>query len=75
MTYGRVGSAWEKTAGGYIYRVTIPANTTASLTLQASGADRVKVLQGAEGVGPFRTLKGRVLCELQSGTYAFEVRN
>ncbi|MBO6238446.1 MAG: glycoside hydrolase, partial [Bacteroidales bacterium] len=72
--YGRIEAGWEKTAGGYIYRVTIPANTTASLTLQAAGIDHVKVLKGAEGVGPFRALTGRVLCELQSGTYEFEVR-
>ncbi len=73
--YGRVESGWEKTAGGYIYRVTIPANTTASLTLEASGADKVKVVKGAEGAGPFRALKGRVLCELQSGSYEFVVSN
>ncbi|MCR4825290.1 MAG: glycoside hydrolase family 78 protein [Bacteroidales bacterium] len=72
--YGRIESGWEKTAGGYVYRVTIPANTTASLTLQAAGPDKVKVLAGAAGVGPFRTLKGRVLCELQSGSYEFEVK-
>ena len=72
--YGRVESGWEKTAGGYIYRVTIPANTTASLTLQAADAGKVTVLEGAKGVGPMRSLKGRVLSELVSGTYAFEVK-
>ena len=72
--YGRVESGWEKKDGGYVYRVTIPANTTASLTLQAAGMDRVKVLKGAEGVGPMRALTGRVLCELKSGSYEFEVR-
>ena len=73
--YGRIEAGWEKTAGGgYVYRVTVPANTTASLTLQAAGIDHVKVLKGAEGAGPFRALKGRVLCELQSGSYEFEVK-
>ena len=71
--YGEVHSGWEKTADGFIYRVTIPANTTASLVLQADGSDKVKVLSGEEGVGPFRSLTGRVLCELKSGTYEFKV--
>lgn len=71
--YGEVHSGWEKTAGGFIYRVTIPANTTASLTLQASGIDKVKVVSGSEGAGPFRSLTGRVMCELQSGTYEFHI--
>ena len=71
--YGRVESGWEKTADGYTYRVTIPANTTASLTLQA-GPDKIQVLKGAEGVGPFRYLTGRALCELQSGSYEFVVK-
>ena len=71
--YGEVHSGWEKTAGGFIYRVTVPANTTASLTLQASGIDKVKVVSGSEGAGPFRSLTGRVMCELQSGTYEFHI--
>ncbi|MBQ5640110.1 MAG: glycoside hydrolase, partial [Bacteroidales bacterium] len=73
--YGVISSSWEKTAIGFIYTVTVPANTTASLTLQASGIDKVKVLKGAEGVGPFRSLAGKVMAELKSGTYTFEVNN
>lgn len=72
--YGDVRSGWEKTADGYIYRVTVPANTTASLNLQAESIDDVTVLKGAEGVGPFRSLKGTVMAELKSGTYEFKVK-
>lgn len=72
--YGDVRSGWEKTADGYIYRVTVPANTTASLNLQAESIDDVSVLKGAEGVGPFRSLKGKVMAELKSGTYEFKVK-
>ena len=72
--YGVITSGWEKTARGYVYRVTVPANTTASLTLQAPSVSAVKVLRGAEGVGPFRSLEGRVMAELRSGSYEFEVR-
>jgi alpha-L-rhamnosidase len=35
--YGRIESAWIKTAGAIGYRITIPANSTASLTLPAAG--------------------------------------
>jgi alpha-L-rhamnosidase len=72
--YGRITSGWEKTATGYIYRVTIPANTTASLNLTASDIGKVTVLKGKDGVGPFRTLTGKVMAELKSGTYEFEVK-
>ena len=77
--YGRVESGWEKTAGGYIYRVTIPANTTASLTLRVDEAEespisKVFVREGMDGVGVPRALRGRVLMELQSGSYVFEVK-
>lgn len=72
--YGPVRSGWEKTSDGYVYRVTIPANTTASLTLQAPSVSAVKVLSGADGVGPFRSLEGRVMAELESGSYEFSVR-
>ena len=68
--YGRIDGGWEKTRRGYIYRVTIPANTTASLTLRGS---EVKILRGGEGAGPMRSLKGKVMAELKSGSYEFEV--
>ena len=69
-----IESGWEKIKDGYIYRVTIPANTTASLNLQASGISKVKVLKGEDGVGPFRSLTGKVMAELQAGSYEFEVK-
>lgn len=72
--YGVIESGWEKTGKGYVYRVSVPANTTASLNLQASDISKVKVLKGKEGVGPFRSLEGRVMAELKSGTYEFEVK-
>lgn len=71
--YGRIDGGWEKTAKGYRYHITVPANTSASLTLQAGGISKVKVLRGAEGVGPMRSLKGKVMAELKSGSYEFEV--
>ena len=72
--YGRIEAGWEKTGGGYIYRVTIPANTTASLTLEAPDIAHVFVRRGMEGVGEPRALRGRVMMELDSGSYVFEVK-
>lgn len=71
--YGQIKSGWRKTVNEYVYTVTVPANTTASLTLQASGIGKVKVLKGAEGAGPMRSLTGKVMCELQAGSYEFEI--
>ena len=71
--YGRIDGGWEKTAKGYRYHIVVPANTSASLTLQADGVSKVKVLRGSEGVGPLRSLKGKVMAELKSGSYEFEV--
>lgn len=74
--YGPVSASWEKKSkGGYVYKVKVPANTTASLTLQASGISKVKVLKGADGAGPLRSLEGRVMAELRSGEYEFEILN
>jgi alpha-L-rhamnosidase len=73
--YGKISSGWEKTtAGGYIYRVTIPANTTASLSLVAPSVRSVSVLKGKDGVEPMKFSNGKVTSNLKSGTYEFEVR-
>lgn len=71
--YGVIRSGWEKTADGYIYSATIPANTTASLKLQASSIDKVSVVSGAEGVGAFSCDSGKVMAELQAGSYEFKI--
>ena len=71
--YGRVESGWEKTSRGYVYRVTVPANTTATLRLQAPSASSVRVLKGGAGVGPLGMSGDRAVAELKSGSYEFEV--
>ena len=72
--YGVISSGWEKTDTGYIYKVTIPANTTASLNLIASGADKVTTLKGNEGVSQMAFQAGKVTAVLKSGSYEFEVK-
>jgi len=73
--YGDIRSGWEKTPEGYIYRASIPANTSATLTLPASSVEEVKVIKGSEGVTSplFLLPEGRVVTELKSGSYEFRV--
>ncbi len=63
--YGKISSGWEKTADGFIYTATVPANTTATLTLPGA----VKVLKGGKGIAK---RSGNVF-ELTGGTYSFKV--
>jgi len=73
--YGKISSGWEKIPlGGYIYRVSIPANTTASLILAAPSVKSVLILQGKDGVAPMKFSAGKVMSNLKSGTYEFEVK-
>jgi hypothetical protein len=55
--------------------VSIPANTTASLTLAAPNVAGVTTLKGKEGVDPLKFVDGKVITNLKSGTYEFEVKN
>lgn len=75
--YGYIGSAWEKTSDGYIYKACIPANTTATLTLPVlSTGSKVKVVKGEEGITntPTPYEGGSVVMELKSGSYEFLVK-
>ncbi|MDR2841308.1 MAG: glycoside hydrolase family 78 protein [Paludibacter sp.] len=72
--YGKITSGWEKTRNGYIYRVNIPANTTATLFLLVSDVKKVTITKGKEGATKLQVLDGKVSSELQSGNYEFEVK-
>ena len=46
--FGKVASSWEKTENSICYRCTIPANTTALLTLpSASGMSQFELVSGS----------------------------
>ena len=74
--YGRIESAWKKENGKLVWNVTVPPNTTATVSIPASSAETVtesgKPLAKSEGVKFTKIENGRALCELQSGTYRFE---
>lgn len=75
--YGAVASAWQTEEGGrYSYKVTVPANTTATLTLPAA-PEGLALLEGevnaadAEGVAGYSEADGMVTMTLGSGSYSF----
>ncbi|GCE18531.1 glycoside hydrolase family 78 protein [Dictyobacter kobayashii] len=76
--HGKISSAWRIEGDTLIYEVTIPANTTATVALPASASEQV--LEGelpaaqAEGVALVQEEEDRVLFEIGSGTYHFQVR-
>ena len=80
-SYGDIKSTWKKENDGTItYKVTIPANTTATLHLQLPTLDYVVEEDGhaavkSEGVSSVTFMKGQAVLELQSGSYVFVVKD
>lgn len=76
--HGPIVSEWRITPERFELNVQIPANTQATVYIPAVSAARVmesgKPLRQAEGVSYVKTVRGRVVCEVGAGTYAFTVR-
>jgi alpha-L-rhamnosidase len=70
--YGRIESSWEMRGGVCRYRFKLPANTSATLYLQAAGKDAVRLPANVEITGEEN---GKVIMLLQSGEYLLEVTN
>jgi alpha-L-rhamnosidase len=76
--YGLIVSDWQKQDGVFRWKVTIPANTTATLYVPATSTDSVTengkpVVQG-RGVKFLRLESGRAVFSVGSGNYSFESR-
>ncbi len=73
--YGRISSAWRIDGKALTYRVTVPANTTATLYLPTADDGTVKeggkAAAGATGVKFLRYENGRAVYVLKSGSYEF----
>ncbi|MBQ7821097.1 MAG: family 78 glycoside hydrolase catalytic domain [Clostridia bacterium] len=75
---GIIRSAWELTDNGYTYSCTVPANTSATLTLPKNGTS-VNVLESGEalseayGVSLLEETDNGIAVSLESGSYNFEV--
>ncbi|MEI6646880.1 MAG: alpha-L-rhamnosidase C-terminal domain-containing protein [bacterium] len=75
-SYGRIASHWEQKGKQFIWNVTVPANTTATVYVPARSAETVtesgKPASKAEGVRFVRMEKDRAVFEVGSGKYRFE---
>jgi alpha-L-rhamnosidase len=77
--YGRIESAWEADGNDCRYRLTVPANTSATLCLKATSASDVtengKALSASDGVRYAGFNDGKHTFELQSGAYCIIVKD
>lgn len=74
---GEIASAWERGEQGYRHRVSIPANTTATVFVPAASAESVREGKGpaseAAGVRYLRQEDGYAVFAVGSGEYEFSV--
>ena len=72
---GHISSEWHRTAGTFELRVTIPANTTATVFLPASSSDLViesgRPASQSKGVTLLRSEPGVMVYQVGSGDYRF----
>ncbi len=75
--YGRINSEWKMIDGGWEYRVTVPANTTATLRLKADSIKKVKEsgkrIKSVNGIEQIDQANGKLSMELKSGSYSFTI--
>lgn len=74
--YGKIRSAWKIETGKIKYDVTIPANTTATLSLLAKEGEVFESgipVKDAKGIISVRMEDRKAVIELASGSYLFEV--
>jgi len=76
--YGTLSSGWKTAPGKIIVEVEIPANTTATVYVPASGADGVTengvAVASAKGMAVTGTENGYVILQIGSGKYYFEAK-
>jgi alpha-L-rhamnosidase len=73
--YGLIRSEWRREGGQFRWQVTIPANTTATITMPAKSAESAREgstkLAEAEGVEQISFADGKLTAEAGSGEYSF----
>jgi alpha-L-rhamnosidase len=72
--YGKVKSAWKLDGNDFVYEVTIPANTTATVTLPSAKAEQVTVNAQAMMASIKESLKQTdkgISVNVGSGNYTF----
>jgi alpha-L-rhamnosidase len=72
---GEIKSAWRKQSGKFVWDITIPANTSATVYIPASGKENVtesgRGIASAKGVKFIKKDGANLVFEIQSGTYHF----
>lgn len=69
--YGKIKSGWKLEGNDFIYDVTVPANTTATVTLPAAKADQV-TMTGSASKTDLKQAGNAVTLNIGSGTYQFK---
>ncbi len=76
-SYGPIGSGWEKKDGKIIIKVRVPANTSATIILQAANQDKVtegnRALSQNIYLKDIRIADNKISMEAGSGEYVFEI--
>ncbi|MGO8925985.1 MAG: family 78 glycoside hydrolase catalytic domain [Limisphaerales bacterium] len=76
--YGLIASDWQRQDGDFRWKITIPANTTATVYVPAASAERVtesgKPVAQARGVTLVKEENSRAVFSVGSGNYSFESR-
>jgi alpha-L-rhamnosidase len=76
--YGTIASNWKKTNGTFEMKLTIPANTTATVYLPAASLDSMteggQALDKAPGIAVLRMEAERAVLRVASGHYTFVSR-
>jgi alpha-L-rhamnosidase len=76
--YGLIASEWHKLDGVFRWKVSVPANTTATVYVPATSAETLtesgKPVVQARGVKLVKMENGRAVLAVGSGHYSFESR-
>jgi alpha-L-rhamnosidase len=73
--YGEIASEWKREGGRFIWTITVPVNTTATVSVPTSDKDSVRenghAPDPSHGVRYLRSEEGRSVYEIGSGMYQF----
>jgi alpha-L-rhamnosidase len=72
---GEIKSVWKKQGGKFVWNITIPANTSATVYIPAAGKENVsesgRSVASAKGVKFIKKEGDNIVFEIQSGSYRF----
>lgn len=72
--YGRINSEWKWEGNNWIYKTTLPANTTATLYLPAKNLSQIN--EAGKPITDWKNIRqanGQVIIPMESGSYSFVI--